>query len=521
MNHNMIINRWLLWIRNGISFKNVFLFFVFLTLFYPYLYNAVLYGINYLFYLFGKQLSPYVNLILIGWKDVAIILAALTLFFLNRNYKIFGGALLLFFAMYLFLGQLSIKEIYEAFLILLVYILYREKFLLFLLKHHKPVWWLLLIIITGLLLIGYADYFYRIIHQITSDTWAHYYYLLNNNVYRCSKVRFNAAALPGEYHQCVYTWLNFYKLGISNGRYSILQTLFLPVGDSVVFSFFLLFIFMAYLTDFGLQKRVLKKADMLIIIALAVSIFLTLCRMSAIFAVIFTFLFAICYFSRINNLRYFFTIFVVLAAYLLNIQYLLFSMLSLQTPSNIKHINFLPKLMQQAVFFQYNYVVLILIGLIAIIACVWIIWLFQEIPSKNRVYLFYSSLLLLSIVLYFKLRYYNHQDSNVPLESNYLKVLYYYGLFGMAIYLYIISFILNESLTAFQLAMKYIRITSVCFPGIILSSMGFYVFLYQFFSPYVISGYAMFSAFISIWMIYLTYFKHITKNRDFSIGKIE
>ncbi len=314
--------------------SGLLLFFIFLIAIFPILHNCILWLINWLI-----PVPAAVNLFLLGWKDAALTAIGLLLLFPQRKWFIINLAL--FVIAFVAFKANIIKYLFEPFMVTVVLVCYRNSLYGFLKQHQKRFapWLIALLII--ILIIGYADYFYRLIYQINGDTFFNYPYLLSNNKFRCAKELFQNTTVSQEnLESCLHTPLNFYKIGLENGIYYDNYTLFLPIGDSVVFSLILFYFLCWYTTKLLAEKLCLGWKESIFICVLLVSIVLTFSRVTALFSILTVLFFGIGKIFQHHKNRVKVTILLIsgLVFYLYFSQYLILSIFDKKLPSNIGHL---------------------------------------------------------------------------------------------------------------------------------------------------------------------------------------
>lgn len=311
------------------------LVFVFLTLLYPLFHNSLLFVLNYLADLLGQRIGKG-NVLLLGWKE-AVLLAVFPLLLFRRN-KMVGVAFVLSAILAILLRKiLFIKELLMPFGLLLVYWNYEDECARILLRYRRSLKIITAIGVLVILSIGYADYIFRVGTKIDQENYVNYRPMMLNNEIRCSKY-LASGATQAEYDECVSTSrLNFYKLKHRNDVYTFMHALFLPVGDSVVFSFVLVWAFLI-LRIFRDPSTKERWHEVFVYIIILSSVFFTLNRVNSLLVV--SFLVASIFFgNRLfgNWKKNGIFLFILAFVFLINSGYLFLSIFDRMTPSNIGH----------------------------------------------------------------------------------------------------------------------------------------------------------------------------------------
>lgn len=477
---------------------------------YPFLHNALLYCINLLANLAGIQLSPFVNLALIGWKDGVLILSLLVFFTGCR--KSFGLlAIAALYLAYLTDGINGIKVLFEPAGVLIAFGLYRSQLVQWFRLEGKKLLAVLTGIVLFLLLIAHADLIFRTLNTVEQNNWTQYKYLLANNEYRCAKNAITGGADPSSL-SCLHSSMNFYKLDIKDGEYLFLPALFLPVGDSVVLSTLLFYFLILYLVCSYLYPKKWTARDAFFIILLAYSIFKTWNRVNALFAATAISTFVLLKLLDPKKTRktawlHGFTGIAVLILYYLDSHYLILSLFNKSIPSNLGHAEAFGSIqsgshlglwehwfgsagraLDQVIPFLF--VAVPAIGLWRLKRRAWSVGYLSCVAS------YYVLSLRLGIPLNFVLKGYAG-----PSESDFAKGLAQFGAVGVCAYSLILGYIAagmgKLGVAAYRNRSDIQKVSSCA----LVFLMGFEFLTYQCLAPYFISGYVIFGSFMGIWFL--------------------
>lgn len=432
---------------------------LFLSLLYPLFHNFFSFlTINSYNYLFDK--SPFFNLAVIGLKDILILIILFLLFLTRLNFNNILSMMLLILSL-IFYSPSDFKQITLPFLIASTLYFNREK-IFFLFERHKSIInnFFIFILITTL---SFAWYEYVL--RVYFDN--HNLITINNEI-KCSKYMLSDI---DNFNSCIGSMQNYYKIDEFNNNYIILDTIFMPAGDSVSLSFILFFIifFFSVLSN--------SRYKNFFILMAATSIFFTFSRFISIFTIFFLF-----YHFIFKEKKVLFFL-IPLSFFLLNINYYFFSLFKSSVPSNIGHIEALSSILQYDVSI---FMILIFISMIGF-------WIFLYKNINLDFILTYLMTLLLSMTLHlcvFNDWSFFGSDLVVAKESNFLKAIGTFGIMGIALYSYV-------------LALLFYMLKSNNFYSVFIILI---ILLYQFISPYVISGFVIF--FPAFTLAILSYIKN-------------
>ncbi|MAF78676.1 MAG: hypothetical protein CME60_10965 [Halobacteriovoraceae bacterium] len=379
-------------------------------------------------------------------------------------------------------------------------------------KNRKLIVKTLVFLFLGYLLFGFVEYLHRKDLGITSLNYRQYEPLMVSNIGPCAKVKLSSSD-QDIYKKCLESRMNFYKiLARKDGSYSAIQTLILPVGDSTLFAIILFYFFIFYLISLEEDDDWLPA---LVPLVLGGAVFLTQNRVHSFFVFfIAVSLFvrgAFCKRKRISDLIISLPLVVL---YLKGSEYLFFSIFNASTPSNIGHqidfdtifnsrvhdasesrIGLLNIFMSYIKSFSIKYPYL------------WYSLSFLPmalILKMRRKLLFFNYSLFLSFYWYFVVKYKLipfGRNPGVSMESEFLKMLVKYDVFGLVVQACILSLILEKIILLLMLSAKDFSFFKVKLKGLLYAFMGGAFLLQQLISPYMVTGFVTFFFFISIFLI--------------------
>ena len=444
--------------------KNVIFAFTFLTLLYPLFHYLFIYSVIFFSKMFLGIESPYFNLVLLGWKEAALIFIGFLIIIKDTKKHLF---ILILFGLCTIFGTVRlIKEILLPFLALyLVYLNYENiKYLVernanFILKF-------LILIIVISAIFGIFDLTYRSINNITPSNFSDVNYLKIINEIKCTKSAITSSL--DVYDYCtVYTFPNFYKIFLEGDLFISKQILLMPAGDNVSMSYILLYsiLFLIFIKNSNISLN--KKYINLILFLLMILQIFTFNRVNVLTSLIIY----VYYNMKNKNILMLMPILFLFFYYFNN---LFFSIFDPRVPSNMGHIEGLKNIIPYTSNLRDFTMNELMIGLIVFIL---LILLFSKLRfTKITIYI---SLSIFTVIL---MRLFGSQISlfgtwaTFPTESNYLKVIYSYGLIGISVYLLILTNIIY-----------FLREKNFYLKILLIN-----IFAYQFISPYVISGFVVF-----------------------------
>ena len=451
--------------QNIKSNNKIIFYLIFICLLYPLFHGLSVYTIVYTTKIIFNFENPYFNLLLLGLKEIALLLLFLFLFI--KNHRSYYLILIIFFFSIVFGPILFLKDIFIPFLLLYfvfnnIDIIYKK-----VIEKKKLIKNLILFIIFISIIISVWDLIYRITHNINPSSFLETNYLVIFNKIKCSKAAFTSSLKY--YNECIYGgYPNFYKIFTDGQYYVAKNVLFMPTGDSVTLSY--VFLHMILILIFIKNSKFFNKkyVDFFLLCLVIVQIF-TFNRLNILFSLIIFFY----YFYKNKNLLITIPVILLFFYYFENI---FLSIFDSRVPSNIGHAESYQRLISGS---KYNYLqdITIFNVLVAVLIFLSIIFFLIKIKIKKKTLFIVITIftIFFIFVLNIPLTIFG-TTGPVPTESNYLKIIYSYGLIGIAFYIYILTII------AYNLNEKnfYVKVLSL---NILLS---------QFISPYVISGFVVF-----------------------------
>jgi hypothetical protein len=482
--------------------KTVLSILVFLFFIYPMFHNIILYFMEILFQSLSLNLK-YVTIVILGWKDPAIIFLSSILLFKRKN---FFTIFFIFIASFYTLatqGVLFTKEIIIPFLITSVLLSYQKDIAAYTRSNFRKINITTNVALFLILIVGFSDLFYRDINKIDSSSWSEHSYLVANNSYKCVKYEILGDFDIVDRERCLSSKLNFYKLDFDNGEYKALKTLFLPIGDSVTTAFLLLYI-LCWRFIKTLFYNKLTWFDVIFIIAIVASIFATYNRFSSLAVVMLVSFFLLNGVSK--NIKKLFAIFIGVAfSFIIKSHYLLYSIFNFEIPSNIGHVKAVSSIVGSGDWTFELFLIIIIIMSVLIV----IVIKMSVSRGGHRVFWIVFSGLYVVIAFNFNipLSVFGGGVSTLPTESNFIKALAVHGIAGAVIYMWTLSNMLKPlrissgrgNIGGF-LKNAYYRSE---FSGRSIAVFTVLIlFIYQLISPYVISGYVVFAPGIFIGIIF-------------------
>ncbi len=523
---------------------------------YPFLHNPLLYFINITSVSLGTHISPYMNLFLIGLKDILILPTLLTLLLLSSRVHFVCGLLVLGLV-FICGGVTGIKNLFEPLFFLCVLLLYRKVISQSFERWGPKAMKFLARGLAAFVAVGSLDLLFRLLHDL-KDTWTEYPYLLANNEYRCAKY-FLGSVTEREFYNCLTWGSSFYRLGFREGEYVVFSSLFLPFGDSVVFST-LIFYFLVFALVIWLKaERKPTPTEVVFFTLFSVSVFLTLNRVNSLICLamglcVLGFVWLRHAQSKSERRILLAALICLVGAYGVRSEYLFRSLFDPRTPSNIGHavleqglpnqglmldagakvpeeawrrIHFLQAptyfsnwLKQKASTLQRansskatrahsddSFVSRCLrifydgawdIGLLTLPLL--LILLRGQYLWAGAYILFLCLYQRLSEQLGFPIQIFTPKYTG-PTESDFIKALVNHGALGVAIYSVILAYILSRVVQCLiRGATEATTLETRCRRAA-LALMGAQFLFYQKMAPYFISGFVIFFAFAGIWVV--------------------
>ena len=458
--------------------NKIVFYLIFVCLLYPLFHGLFVYTVV----IFSQTIlnfeSPYFNLILLAWKETALLVIFFILFknkFENKYDIIIFGifVLLIIFGTVRFLKDILIPAV-------LVYLVLDHKGIIkkIVVENKRYIKNLILFICFITILISILELLYRSLNNIDASTYFNFNYLLVLNKIKCSK-SFITSSLE-IYDICIYGGVpNFYKILLDGQQFIAKNVLFMPVGDSATLSYVFLYLILIliYFKNHRLFQN--NRTDFILLCLMLCQIY-TFNRANIICTLIIYFYY--CYQNK--NLILASPVIVIFGYHFKSI---FLSIFNDRIPSNIGHTESYQKLLENS---NPNYFNIININNVLIVMLVFLGSIFLIVKTKiNKKTLF----VIISIFTIFFIFFLNIPLSlfgtnlPTPTESNYLKIIYNFGLIGMVLYIYI----LTELAYNINDQDFYVKILSLN------------LLAYQFIAPYVISGFVVFMPAI----IVLTLFK--------------
>lgn len=482
----------------------------FLSSLYPFLHNTVLYFINLVGHpLIGTHLPPMVNLALIGWKDGALLVALLVFFGSFRWWYAVVGALGIAACFYTD-GLNGVKVLFEPLAVLIAFLVYRKEALAWFQKNRGRAFKVLAICMAGLLIVGYADLIYRFNVKVEQLNWTEFHHLRANNEYRCAKNAITGGAGP-ESLSCLNSMANFYKLDIVDGEYIFMPALFLPIGDSVVYSVLIFYFLVFYLCQAHLPGRRWGGWQASTTLFLAFSIFRTLNRINSLVTVISLVFLGVmgAWAARDRKERgwYLGGMLAMLALYVYDAHYLFLSMFNNLIPSNLGHTEAFESIRPGTPAISFSWLSptqalwamrVLAFGLLTV--PFQILWKSQRRAWAGLYAGFIASYYLLSFKIHVPIRIVSKGYPG-PSESDFAKGLALFGALGVAIYSVILSFMVWGLVRLVQTSWQRRRSPAALIPLGLAFAMAVEFLGYQFLAPYFISGYAIYGSFFVIWFL--------------------
>lgn len=447
-------------------FKKLILYFSILIFLYPMIHGLLIYSIVLGLKVIFNIENPYLNLSLLGFKETLLFILMFFILTHKNNKKIIIIALFIFVALF---STISFaKEILLPFLVLYICSKYHnEIFELF--KYHKDRYYnLLTLIIFITILVSLTDYYYRTNFVLNTYDYFENEYLLIINKISCSKIFINSSS--ENYRECLYNfWPNYYKIFLDGKYYISKHVIFMPPGNSVVLSYLLLYfiLFLILLKEIKAKKDSNKIFFNLTLVLLGCIQIYTFNRVN----ILFTTLILVYYFYK-NYLLHF--IIPLICLFLINFNIIILSVFNQNTPSNLGHLEgyrkiFPTNLGDGEITMEFILILILVFILILNIISKW------KISKTN----FFIILGVFCIFCYYyfsiPISLFGSNELEI-VESNFFKVLSNYGLVGTFLYIYILSE-LSDKLKAKNIYLKFLSINLLA---------------YQFFSPYIISGFVVF-----------------------------
>ena len=447
-------------------FKKLILYFSILICIYPMVHGLLVYSIVFGLKLIFNIENPYLNLSLLGFKEALLFLLIFFILIYQSNKKliIFG----LFIIVALFSTISFAKEILLPFLVLYICSKHHDKiFQLF--KYHKNKYYnLLTLIIFITILVSLTDYYYRTNFVLNTYDYFENEYLLILNKIACSKIFINSSS--ENYRECLYNfWPNYYKIFLDGKYYISKHVIFMPPGNSVVLSYLLLYfiLFLILLKEIKAKNNSKKIFFNLTLVLLGCIQIYTFNRVN----IFFTTLILIYYFYK-NYLFHF--IIPLIFLFIINFNIIILSVFNQNTPSNLGHLEGYKKIFptnigEGEITMEFILILILIFILILNIISKWKI-------SKINFFI------ILGIFCIFCYYYFNipislfGSNKMEIVESNFFKVLNNYGLLGTFMYIYILSEF-TDGLKSENIYLKFLSVN---------------ILAYQFFSPYIISGFVVF-----------------------------
>ena len=474
-------------INNNKNNKIIF-YLIFLCLLYPLFHGfftfIVVSGIKAIF----NFESPYINIILLGWKEAAMLLIFFLL--LKDQYNLKFYLFILIVLSFLFFSYSSINFLKEIFIpFLLLYLVLENRILIKKKVIEKKIFIknFILFICFISILISVWDIFFRITNNVNTSNYYDYNYLLTLNKIRCSKSLITSSL--EFYNICIYGGFpNFYKILLEGENFIVKNVLFMPAGDSVTLSYIFLYLILI-LIFFNNSNLFKNNSTDFVLLCLMIAQIYTFNRANSIFSLIIFFHY--CYKKKNLIMAY-----PILLIFLYYFEKIFLSIFDPNVPSNIGHTDSYEQLFLSSNASHLNE---ISITNILMLITVFLIFLFLITKAKASKKTLFVIISILTLLLMFYL--------NIPLslfgtglpspnESNYLKIIFSYGVIGGLLYIYILSnlaYNINDE-------NFYVKILSLN------------LLVYQFLAPHVISGFVVFTPAILI----LTLFK---QNNEFDAIK--